>query len=522
MSSRYDSIIIGGGHNGLVCAAYLAKAGRRVLVLEAADQLGGAAITRPFADGFRVSACAHLLHMLPRETVKDLALEKHGLVVAGMRMPSHALSPDGQHLHFTEQGLAGASAADTAAYATLRAQLARFASHLRPIMNMVPPRLGTRDWNDHAKLLRLGWQIRSLGRADMRELLRILGMNVYDLLEDHFVSPSVCGALGFDAVLGSNFGPRSPGSVLTLLYRLAGESGAVPMAQPAGGIGAVTAAIAESARAFGAELRTGMPVARILVRDDSACGVILDNGEIIKAASVISNADPRTTFLKLLGAEHLDTGFVRHITHFRSKGLTAKLHIALTGMPQFTGLDPGDLTGRLIVSPSLDYLENAFNPTKYGEASAAPALEILCPTATDPALAPPGQHVLSVIAQYAPYAPLDGWDSLRGPFTERIIDTIVAHAPGLRQQIIATELLTPADIESQFRIAGGHWHHGELAFDQFFFTRPVPGAAQHRAPVSGLFLCGAGAHPGGGVMGVAGRNAAQAVLLHKGRERVAA
>jgi len=514
LSTHYDSIVIGGGHNGLVCAAYLARGGKRVLVLEAADQVGGASITREFAPGFRVSACAHLLHMLPQTISDDLALARHGLEFAAQGMPTTALSHDGAHVHFSHGAISGVDQADHAAYIALMARLRKFAAHLRPILEMTPPRLGTSAWADQAGLLRLAWQVRSLGRADMRELLRIIGMNVYDLAEEHFASPLLRGALSFDAVLGTNSGPRAPGTVLTLLYRMAAETGvgATAMAQPRGGIGALSDALAAAARAAGAEIRTGARVDRILVRDDRAAGVALADGETIEASSVISSTDPRTTFLRLLGTEHLDTGFVRRIDHFRHRGLTAKLHLALSGLPSFTSVDDAALRGRLVIAPSLDYIENAFNPSKYGECSEAPAIEIVVPTASDSSLAPPGQHVLSAIVQYAPYAPKLGWDALRQPFTDRIIDTIETYAPGLRNLIVAADLLTPADIEQQFGIAGGHWHHGELAFDQFFMVRPVPGAAQYKAPVENLFLCGAGSHPGGGVMGIAGRNAARQVL----------
>jgi phytoene dehydrogenase-like protein len=511
MTARYDCVIIGGGHNGLVCAAYLAKAGRRVLVLEAAARLGGAAITREFHPGFRVSAGAHLLHMLPRAIADELRLARHGFRSAATSMPTTALSPDGAHLNIGS-GKSNLSAADTAAYPRFMARMRRFAAHLRPLLDQCPPRLGTTNWADRSGLIRMAWQIRSLGRTDMRELLRIIGMNVYDLLEEYLESPVLRGALAFDAVHGTNYGPRAPGTVLTLLYRLAAESGAVPMQHPAGGLGAVSDAIAAAARAAGAELRTGSRVERIMVQDDRAAGVVLQSGDVANAATVISSADPRTTFLRLLGPRHLDTGFVRRVTHFRSTGLTAKLHLALSAPPQFTNVDGAALVGRLIIAPSLDYLENAYNPSKYAACSDAPALEIIVPTTTDPTLAPRGHHVLSANVQYAPHTPKEGWAAVRVPFLERIIDTLETYAPNLRSQIITAELLTPADIEQEFGMSGGHWHHGELAFDQFFMVRPIPGATQYRTPLPGLHLCGAGSHPGGGVMGLAGRNAARQIL----------
>ena len=509
-ATRYDCIVIGAGHNGLVCAATLALGGRSVLVLEAQAQPGGAAITREFAPGFRVSACAHLVHQMRADLMRDLDLGSHGLTWAARCMSTTALSPDGTPLKIGEAGPEGADAESYAAYA---AQMRRFAAALDPLLAKVPPRLGTRDFKDYAALALLGWRIRRLGRRDMRELLRIGAMNVHDLLEEHFSQPLLRGALGFDAVLGSNFGPRSPGTVLTLLYRLATQgAGGTGLAQPRGGVGALSDALAKAAAKAGTHIRTSARVARILVTSDRAAGVILDSGERILADAVISSADPKTTFLDILGAEHLDTGFVRRVKHLRTEGLAAKLHLALDALPRFTGVPESDLKGRLVLSPSLEYLERAFNHAKYGEYSSAPAMEITVPTLSDPGLAPPGKHVLSAIVQYAPYGVTDGWVDARHRFTSLCIEMLERHAPGLAASIESAELLTPADIEQEFHLSGGHWHHGELAFDQFFMVRPVPGAAQHRTPLAGLYLCGAGCHPGGGLIGTAGRNAAHQVL----------
>ncbi len=371
-------------------------------MLEAAGEVGGAAVTREFAPGFRVSACAHLLHSMSGAMIRDLRLENHGLTFSAREMPTIALSTDGGSIALGATALtasatplaSGATVDDAAAYPVYVALLNRLAQALRPVLDTVPPRLGTDSWADKRALLQLGWQIRRLGRHDMRELLRIGGMNVFDLLKDNFESPLLQGALGFDAVLGSNFGPRSPGSVFTLLYRLAAagkEGGGAPLSQPKGGLGALSHALAGAAIAAGAQVRTNAAVEQIIVSGHRAAGVRLASGEIITADTVISNVDPQATFLRLLGSEYLDAGFTRRVSHLRTRGLAAKLHIALEDLPRFTGVSPDALGGRLLISPSLEYLERAFNHSKYGEFSSAPAIEITIPTVNDSTLAPAGK-----------------------------------------------------------------------------------------------------------------------------------
>jgi phytoene dehydrogenase-like protein len=290
---------------------------------------------------------------------------------------------------------------------------------------------------------------------------------------------------------------------------LAAEAG---LSTPKGGMGALCQALAKAASAGGAAIRTGAAVRSILIEGDRAVGVALESGESIGARCVISGADPKTTFLRLLGPRYLDTGFVRRVKHIRSSGLCAKLHLALDRVPPFHSVPEAGLHGRLLVAPSLQYIEHAYNHAKYGEFSAAPAMEITIPTLNDATLAPQGHHVLSVILQYAPYDLKEGWAGGRQRFIDAALESLERFAPGLRGSVLGAELLTPADMEQEFRISGGHWHHGDLALDQFLMVRPVPGAAQYRTPVDGLYLCGAGSHPGGGVMGLAGRNAARAVL----------
>jgi phytoene dehydrogenase-like protein len=522
MNGRKRIIVIGAGHNGLVCAAYLAKAGREVLVLEASNRVGGAAITREFAPGYRVSACAHLSYLLDASVSRELGLAEHGLRQARTDLRTVALAAEGSHLVLNGGALESGTLADhdRTALADHHARMLRFARVLGKQHNRRPPRIAGGGRSEAIAAAMLGLDIRRLGREPMREFLRIAGINIFDVLEETFESPLLKGALAFDAVLGTNLGPRSNNSVLALLHRLSGQATGVTggLSLPEGGMGAVSDALAKAASASGATLRTGSPVARITLDGDRVSGVELESGELLGAGTVVSNADPARTLLQLLGARHLETGFVHRVRHIRSKGMAAKLHLALDGPPAFARLQP-ELTGeRLVVAPDLVYIEHAFDRAKYGECSPEPALEITIPSIHDRTLAPAGKHVLSAIVQYAPFDPRASTASARAGFLERTLGMLERYAPGLRRQIVASELLLPADIDQEFRITGGHWHHGELALDQFLMLRPVPGAAQYAMPVSGLYLCGAGCHPGGGVMGCAGRNAAKAVL---GQERAA-
>ena len=513
-----DAIIIGGGHNGLVCAALLARKGRKVVLLEAAEEIGGAARTVEFAPGFRVSHVAHVLNQLHPEVIRALDLPRHGLAFAATNIPTTALSADGRpltlHGAFGERLAGDLPAGEAEAWAALRARLLRFAGALRPFLTQVPPRLRGGGRGDALALGKLGWAIRRLGREEMREFLRMILMDLADVLEEELSDPRLMGAVAFDAVLGTHLGPRSPTSLLALLHRLAGQADGVPaaLALPKGGMGTVAVAIAAAARAAGVEIRTNAPVAKILVEADRAVGVVLAEGTEIRAPLVVSGANPRTTFLDLLGPRALDTGFVRRIRHIRMRGNAAKLHLALDGLPALPGLDPALLAGRLVVAPGIDAVEAAFNPAKYGEASPEPVLEALIPSLTDPSLAPAGKHVMSIIAQYAPADLRGGWEAGGPAFRDRILAVLERHLPGLSARVLAAELLTPADLEARYRMPGGHWHHGELAVDQMMMLRPVHGAGQYATPVPGLFLCGAGSHPGGGVMGAAGLNAARRIL----------
>jgi phytoene dehydrogenase-like protein len=510
-NNKNQVVIIGAGHNGLVCAAYLARAGKTVTVLEASERVGGAAVTREFAPGFKVSAGAHLLYLLDKNVRKELSLDAAGLSYSQQDMKTTALSEDGNHLLIAGDSLQGANISDKdrQAMKEYRRFMNRFAGIINRLNNRIPPRIGTRDRSDWVSLAKIALNIRLLGKKDMREFLRIAGINIYDILQENFENPLLKGALSMDGVLGTNLGPRSNNSVFCALHRLSGLQGT---AMPKGGMGAVSETLADIARQQGAIIRTSATVSRILVDGDHISGVELHGGEQIASSTVISSADPKTTFLGLLGARNLEAGFVHRVQHIRTRGNAAKLHLALDGVPEFKGLSQDQLGNRLLIAPDMEYVEHAFNHSKYGEYSVKPVMEITLPSLHDDSLAAPGRHVLSAVVQYAPYKLKAGWSAEKATFSDQVIDLLAAYAPGIRAQILHSELLTPVDIESEFRISGGHWHHGELALDQFLMLRPVPHCAQYASPVDGLFLCGAGSHPGGGVMGSAGRNAAHAVL----------
>jgi phytoene dehydrogenase-like protein len=508
MTDKYDAIVVGGGHNGLICATLLARARKNVLLLEANGQVGGAAITREFAAGFTVSACAHLLYQLQAIVRKELNLKPE---LAAEDMATIALAEDGNHVRIEGLNVDGVSDADAKSYRDFQKRMARFAKLLNTYLNKTPPRLGTKNLADLSTLARLGFDVRRLGKNEMQEFLRLIGMNIHDEVTERFESPLLKGAVSLDAVLGTHLGPRSPNTIMTYLYRLAGDFGRV--SSPSGGMGSVSEELAHIARESGVTIRTGMPVKSILVDNARVVGVETASGERFDSFTVVSNADPKRTLLDLVGAKHLEARFTHRVHHLRSRGNAAKLHLALDGLPEIAGLDAADFGARLVIAPDEHYVERAFNPAKYGESSPEPVVELTFPSVRDDTLAPAGKHVMSAVVQYAPYDRKGGWtDAARAEFEAATLRVIERYIPDIADRIIASELLTPLDIEQQFHITGGHWHHGELTLDQFFFVRPVCGAAQYRMPVDGLYLCGAGAHPGGGVSGAAGRNAARAIL----------
>ena len=507
MTHRYDSIIIGAGHNGLVCAAYLARQGQSVLVLESADTPGGLAASREFHSGFKTPV-AHSVNHFPRKIVSDLALASHGFKPSKKSPPTVGLSPDGNHVVVHENSVSGVGANDAESYGKYSRLMQRFAAALKPFWLKTIPRAAITSLADLVTFGHIGLKLRLLGREDMREFMRIAALPARDLMDENFDNEILKALLCWDGLIGSKMAPRSPNhAVLPMLYRMSGDHHGTP--------GNLISALSAAATAAGAEIRTATAVGRILVEADdgalAARGVQLASGDRIESDRVVSSADPQTTFFRLVGVENLEIEFCNRIRRLRCEGYVAKLHLALSGIPKFEGLDKPD--GRMIIAPEMDAIEFAFDDAKYGGCSKQPVMEIVIPSLHDASLAPEGQHVLSAHVMYAPYSLKGGWDQqARDTFCEQAIDTITRYAPGIRELILHKELLTPLDLEQSCHVSGGHWHHTEFALDQSLMMRPTYQAAQYSTPLPGLYLCGAGSHPGGDLTGSPGHNAAQEIL----------
>ena len=511
-------VVVGAGHNALVCANYLARGQRPVICLERADDVGGMASFRTFGDGDRVPF-AHAQYALSDRIRRDLELDAHGYA-PGPPAPTTALHRGGQVITHVGEQLTGRdlASADALAYGELRGRYVEFARRLAPLFQRPPPRMKNFGFDDLVSWQQIGTGVRfGLGREGTRELLRVIAMNVYDLLEETFDDERLKGLLALEVVQGSAMGPRTPGTILSWLHRLAHAGGAAP-----GVIGTaehcVTPALVRAFEAAGGEIRTDSEVLRIVVRDGRVSGVRLASGEEILADAVVSGVDPRLTFRSLVRLPELDALFARRVTQVRGKGVVAKLHLALASLPEFPGVDEGALAGRLLIAPSADYVERAFNASKYGRASTAPVIEMTLPSLHADGSSD-GRHVASLNVSYVPYSAEPETDAQRAAIVERVLATLEEYDPAFRGRIVAQELLTPRDIEQAYGVEAGHWHHGELSLHQSMMLRPVYGAAQYSTPVDGLFLCSAGCHPGGDVSGFPGRNAARVVndRLRKGR-----
>lgn len=513
---RYDSIVIGAGHNGLTCAAYLAQAGQRVLVLEAAGSPGGLASLREFASGFH-SPLAHSIGHFPQKIADDLDLAAHGYDNGARPLPTFGLGRN--RVQFVNGSVSGVDASDAERCRELTARLSRMADALAPFWLKTMPRIGNNSVGDILTFGHLGLNVRRLGKADMREFLRVFSLPMRDLMDENFDNETLKAVLSWDGLVGSKMAPRSPnGAVLALLYRRAGQPD-LAHAVPPGGVASLIKALQRAAESAGATIRCNSPVRRILIDGSAdglaATGVELDSGEQLTAERVISAADPKTTFFRLVGVEKLEVEFANRIRRLRSDGLVAKLHLALEGWPTVEGDTDASQAGqgRMIIADDMEAIELAFDAAKYGELPEAPVLECVVPSAHEQGLAPDGKHVLSAHVMYVPYALKGGWtDEAREQLQQRCLAVLAKHAPGIRDQLITSELLTPADLEGEYRISGGHWHHAEFAMDQLLMMRPVYGAAQYRTPVPNLWLCGAGCHPGGDLTGMAGHNAAHEAL----------
>lgn len=524
-SSRQRVVIIGGGHNGLVAAFYLAQAGLKPLVLERRPVTGGAAVTEEFFPGFQCPTLAHTCGPVRPEILRTMQLERHGLRMLEPEARLLALGEDGRALLFSGNAAESAraisefSAKDAARFGEFHRVLARLAQALGPLMDAPPLPLDVSGARGLGRLLQTGKRLRGLGERDLYRLLRWVPMPVGDLVSEWFEGELLKSAIAARGIFGNFLGPASAGSSAVLLLRaLADPHPAGTASFPKGGMGALTQAMSRAAAQAGAEIRTRSEVARISVQDGVAKGVVLASGEEIPAALVVSNADPKRTFLQLLGTEHLDPAFLVQLRNYRCCGCVAKVNLALAGLPAFVALKgAGDgaaaLAGRIHIGPTLEYLERAFDDAKYGSLSRQPILEAAVPSVADPSLAPTGQHVMSVCAQYAPFHLKNGdWKSQREALGDLVVATLAAYAPDLPSLILHRQVITPLDLEETYALTGGHIFHGELALDQLFTLRPLLGWAQYRTPIARLYLCGSGTHPGSGVTGASGRNAAREIL----------
>lgn len=529
---RYDAVVIGGGHNGLVCAAYLARAGRSVLVLERRHLVGGAAVTEEPWPGIRVSTASYVVSLLLPEIVRDLELERHGYRVYPIDPAYFAPFPDGTGILFWEDPAEAAeeiaryfSRRDAEAYLRYVEDLDSLAGVIRPLLTRIPPAQGANP----VGFLREGVWLGRFARRHRRLLARLadlMTMSVSDFLDEYFEHPTLKGALSPGGVIGMWGGPMSPGSAYVLLHHRMGAAvgGHGAWAFVRGGMGALSEAIASAARQHGAEIRTEAEVVAVRVRNGRARGVTLADGTEIEARMVLSGIHPRTTFLDLVGAAHLPEDLVRDVGRFRTRSGSAKVNLAVRELPDFTampGHDPGPQHPEFIICPSIEYLERAWDDAKYGRPSKEPMLDCVIPTTKDDSLAPAGTHVLTAFVQYAPYELAEGlsWEKEREALGDRVIETIGRYAPNLPDAVLHREVLTPVDMEERFGLLGGNIFQGEMALDQLFSFRPVPQAGAYRTPLRGLYLCGSGTHPGGGVMGAPGYNAARVALKDLRRRR---
>jgi phytoene dehydrogenase-like protein len=519
---RYDALVIGGGHNGLTHAAYLARAGLRVLVLERRHLVGGATVTEEVFPGFRFSVCSYVVSLLRPEIVRELDLPRHGLEILPLdgtftpfldgnylwRMDDHAR---------TRREIARHSEVDAEAYDEYSLAMVDMARFVKPLLGLTPPDPTILRPATVRSLGAIARRFRDLPEDSQYTLLQLMTMSAVDFLDQWFETDALKATMAASGIIGTFLGVRSPGTAYVLLHHYMGELDGAFRAWglPRGGTGAVAEAIASAAREAGAEVRTEAGVARVLIRNGRTTGVVLTTGEEIEATVVSSSIDARRTFLELVGQDQLPAEFAADLRRYRFRGSSAKVNLALDTLPEFTCL-PGmgrHLRGAISISPSVEYMERAYDDAKYGRYSQRPYIDVVIPSLTDPSVAPPGKHVMSCFVQYAPYELREGtWDEHREAFGDAVVDTLAEHAPNLRNIILHRQVVTPLDLERVFGLTEGNIFQGELTLEQLFFLRPVPGWADYETPVTGLYLCGSSTHPGGGIMAAPGRNAARRVL----------
>ncbi len=521
-TNTWDAIVVGGGHNGLVNAAYLARAGKKVLVLEKRLRVGGAAVTEEVFPGFKFSMFSYVVSLLRPEIIRDLDLPGHGLHILPLES---TLTPmeNGDYLagwadhDDTRRELYRHSPKDAEAYDVYGRLMYHMAHAVKPILGLVPPDPTSLNPKDLMGLLRLGKHFRGLGAEQFHALFKLMTMSSADFLDEWFEADVLKATKSASGIIGTFLGPRSPGTAYVLLHHYMGEIDGVFRAWgfAKGGTGSVSEAIAGAARRLGAEIRTDAGVAKVLVKNGRAAGVVLENGDELRAQIVVSGLDPRRTFLGLLEERDLPGELVADIKRFKFRGSSGKVNLALGELPNFTCM-PGNgphLRGAMSISPSLEYVERAYDDAKWGEFSRQPYMDIVIPSMIDPGMAPPGKHVMSIFVQYAPYNVNGGWtDQKREEFGDAVIDSVARFAPNIKSAILHRQVITPLDIERITGLTEGNIFAGELALHQLFFLRPAPGWAKFRTPVKGFYQCGAGTHPGGGIMGASGRLAAREIL----------
>jgi phytoene dehydrogenase-like protein len=522
MSETYDAIVVGGGHNGLVSAAYLARAGLKVVVLESRELVGGATVTEEVFPGYKYSVFSYVVSILRPEIIEDLHLPQHGLTI--LPLPSTLTPlPNGDYLfrnddHYrTFREIARHSKRDAEAYQEYGRAMYFMAKAVKPILGLVPPDPAARNPLELLRLAELGRHLLGIGRENVHTLTKLMTMASADFLDEWFETDVLKATMSASGIIGTFLGPRSPGTAYVLLHHYMGELDGVFRAWgfAKGGTGGLAEALAGAAQSFGAEIRTQAVATAVMTKGSRAIGVALENGQELRAPIVISSLDPRKTFLELLPSGLLPDGLLADLNNFRFNGSSGKVNLALDAAPDFAAW-PGDgphLRGAISISPSVSYLERAYDDAKYGDFSQQPYIDVIIPSMIDRDMAPPGKHVLSCFVQYAPYHLRTGtWEEKREAFGDAVVETLEQFIPNLRQIILHRQVITPLDIEQMTGLSEGNIFQGELSLSQLFFLRPARGLAKYRTPVRGYYQCGSGSHPGGGITGAPGRLAALEIL----------